>query len=65
MRIAFPSGVKWITQSNSNEQTANYPKINNLNYSGEGILAEPQKAGQDKNISFYIDLQPLTLFDTI
>ena len=59
MRITFPSGVKWITQSNSNGQPNNYLNINDLKLQDESILTKPQNAGQDKK---NISLQYFTFF---
>ena len=63
MRITFPSGVKWFTQSNSREQPNNCLNINKLTPQGEGILAEWKKPVKIKIFIFtavYMILQFLT-----
>lgn len=68
MRITFPSGMKWITQSNPNGQPNNYQDINNLTPQNEGIFAKHKKPVNIKICIFtavYIILHFLTLFEPI
>jgi hypothetical protein len=68
MRITFPSGMKWITQSDSNGQKTNYANINNLPRWEEGISLLPKNPVKIKIHIFtasYIILQLLTLFELI